>query len=103
VEHALHPRRVKESAMKEKAKLKRMDAVHRIEDLARQIEHGMVRLGDSSFIVPDDVRVAIKARRDELEIDLKWRPNGAEARDETEEEEPEEKAGAAPEAPPAVR
>lgn len=80
--------------MKEKAKLSRMDAVHRLEDLARQIEHGTIRMGDKSFAVPDDVRVAIRARRDELEIDLTWKPNGVrtETRDEApqEDEEPSE-------------
>jgi amphi-Trp domain-containing protein len=80
--------------MKEKAKLSRMEAVHRLENLARQIEHGTIRMGDKSFAVPDDVRVAIRARRDELEIDLKWQPNGArtEPRDEApqEDEEPSE-------------
>lgn len=82
--------------MKEKAKLSRMDAVHRLEDLARQIEHGTIRMGDKSFAVPDNVRVAIRARRDELEIELKWQPNGmrTEPREETteQEESPREEA-----------
>ncbi len=77
--------------MKEKAKLSRMDAVHRLEELAHQIEHGTIRMGDKSFAVPDNVRVAIKARRDELEIDLKWQPNGVttEPRDDTSQEDEE--------------
>ncbi len=65
--------------MKEKAKLSRMDAVHRLEDLARQLAEGTIQLGDKSFPISDDVRVTIRAHRDELEIALKWRPNERQA------------------------
>lgn len=62
---------------KEKVSIARIEAVHRLQTLAKQIETGTVRLGDSSYKVPDQVRLEVKADRDELEIELKWKEKGA--------------------------
>lgn len=58
---------------KEKTSIARTEAVQRLQTLAKQIEGGMVRLGDASYKVPEQVRFEVKADREELDIELKWK------------------------------
>lgn len=58
---------------KENVSIARAEAVQRLQTLAKQIESGMFRLGETSYKVPEQVRLEVKADREELEIELKWR------------------------------
>jgi amphi-Trp domain-containing protein len=57
---------------REKTSIARMEAVQRLQNLTKQIETGMFNLGDKSYKVPEQVRLEVKADREELEIELKW-------------------------------
>ena len=62
---------------KEKLNLGRGDAAQRLHDLAEQLSHGTIRLGNQQFQVADQVRLEVKADKDELEIEVKWRPQSS--------------------------
>jgi amphi-Trp domain-containing protein len=57
---------------KEKKSIARSEAVQRLQSLTKQIETGTFNLGDKSYKVPEQVRLEVKADREELEIELKW-------------------------------
>jgi amphi-Trp domain-containing protein len=61
------------SPSKEKVSIARIEAVQRLQTLARQIETGTVRLGETLYKVPEQVRLEVKGERGELEIELKWK------------------------------
>ncbi len=61
------------SPNKEKVSIARVEAVQRLQTLARQIETGTVRLGETLYKVPEQVRLEVKGERGELEIELKWK------------------------------
>lgn len=58
---------------KEKLTLTRAEAVKRLQGLADQIKLGTIMLENKKVDVPEKVRLEIKADRDELEVELKWK------------------------------
>ena len=61
------------STSKEKMTLTRAEVVKRLQTLAEQIKQGTIMLENKKVEVPEKVRLEIKADREELEVELKWK------------------------------
>jgi amphi-Trp domain-containing protein len=61
------------SKNKTKREMSRYDAAQQIQTLVEQVRAGTVAIGDQRYAVPDQVRLVIEVKEDELEIEVKWR------------------------------
>jgi amphi-Trp domain-containing protein len=61
------------SKSKTKREMSRYEAAQQIQTLVEQMRAGTVTVGDRRYAVPDQVRLVIEVKEDELEIEVKWR------------------------------
>ena len=62
-----------ETSKKKEINLERAEVARRIHNLAEEVSRGTIRMGEKSIQVPDQVRIEMKAEKDEFDIELKWR------------------------------